>query len=91
MTPVLMYIDKFEKEVLIDETHPLAIAQRAKDAEDHSPIETVSGLTAAQVKKMAKGDVLALVDTLGLTVTRADGTEGEPTKQDYIAALTAAK
>lgn len=32
MATVTMHIDKFGKEVLIDETHPLAIAQRAKDA-----------------------------------------------------------
>lgn len=32
MAAVKMYIDKFKGEVLIDEDHPLAIAQREKDA-----------------------------------------------------------
>ena len=32
MTAVKMHIDKFDGEVIIDENHPLAIAQREKDA-----------------------------------------------------------
>jgi hypothetical protein len=32
MPVVKLYIDKFNGEVLIDENHPLAIAQRAKDS-----------------------------------------------------------
>lgn len=32
-TAVKMYIEKFGKEVMIEEDHPLAVAQRAKDAE----------------------------------------------------------
>lgn len=31
MAPVRMYVAKFGREVLIDEDHPLAIAQRAAD------------------------------------------------------------
>jgi hypothetical protein len=32
MTAVRMHIDKFGGEVLIDDDHPLAVAQREKDA-----------------------------------------------------------
>jgi hypothetical protein len=42
MAAVKMYIDKFDKEVLIDEDHPLAIAQQAKGKVsrlDSKPIE----------------------------------------------------
>lgn len=32
MTVVRMWIEKFQREVLIEDDHPLALAQRAKDA-----------------------------------------------------------
>jgi hypothetical protein len=32
MAPVRMFVEKFRGVVLIDEDHPLAVAQRAKDA-----------------------------------------------------------
>lgn len=48
MTAVTMYVDKFEKEVIIDEDHPLAVAQRVKDAR-----------SAAKAAKAAKNDTKA--------------------------------
>lgn len=37
MSLVRMYIDKFKKMVLIDDADPLALAQRAKDAQQGTP------------------------------------------------------
>ena len=43
MSQVRMYIDKFKKEVLIEEDHPLAIAQRETPKSD---LRTVSARVA---------------------------------------------
>jgi hypothetical protein len=40
---------------------------------------------------MLKDDLVALADERNLTVTRGDGGDGEPTKQDYIDALSATR
>lgn len=37
MPLVRMYIDKFKQVVLIEDTHPLVVAQRAKDAQQVTP------------------------------------------------------
>jgi hypothetical protein len=67
MAAVTMHIDKFGKEVTIDENHPLAIAQRAKDAkpskksaktdevdDDPSP-SALSKMNLTQLREHAEG------------------------------------
>lgn len=41
MSAVWMFIEKFGERVKIDEDHPLAVAQRAKDAAAPKVLETV--------------------------------------------------
>lgn len=43
----------------------------------------------AELETMTKDDLVAEADRRGLTVTRSDGEEGEPLKEDYIAAIGA--
>jgi hypothetical protein len=65
MAAVTMRIDKFGKEVIIDENHPLAIAQRAKDAKpsrksgrteenDDSTSPNLSKLNLTQLREHAE-------------------------------------
>jgi hypothetical protein len=43
---------------------------------------------AQSYDEMTKDELIAAAEQRGLTVTRADGEEGEPLKQDYIDALS---
>lgn len=49
---------------------------------------TVSGKTSEELASMSKEDLAALASSLSITVTRSSG-EGDPLKQDYVAALSA--
>lgn len=73
MAAVTMYIDKFEKEVLIDETHPLAAAQRLKDAkasrksakdddDDDSLSPNLSRKNLAQLREFAEERHISVPD-----------------------------
>lgn len=42
-----------------------------------------------ELEKLTKADLEQMATDRGLTVTRSDGKEGDPTKQDYIDALAA--
>jgi hypothetical protein len=42
----------------------------------------------ASYDEMTKDELIAEAEQRGLTVTRADGEEGEPLKQDYVDALS---
>lgn len=50
---------------------------------------TVSGKTGEELEAMPKADLVDLAESLGITVTRADGSDGTPLKEDYVAALGA--
>jgi hypothetical protein len=50
--------------------------------------ETVSGYPAAQLQDMKKDELMALAAEKGITVTRSDGEEGDPRKDDYVDALS---
>jgi hypothetical protein len=96
MAAVRMYIEKFGREVLIDEDHPLAVAQRQQGAQEaNAPIaDSASGdgdpvdLTDVDLDALTKEELIALAIERGVTVTRADGADGVPLKSDYIAALS---
>ncbi len=47
-----------------------------------------SGLAEADLKKLEKADLVDMAAQKGVTVTREDGGDGEPTKADYVRALT---
>lgn len=50
---------------------------------------TVSGLKAEELEGMTKGELEALAQEKGITVTRGDGTDGTPLKEDYVQQLGA--
>ena len=50
---------------------------------------SVSGKTADELEAMTKGDLEALASEKGITVTRGDGTDGTPLKEDYVTQLSA--
>lgn len=49
---------------------------------------SVSGLNAEELEAMTKSDLEALAQEKGVTVTRGDGTDGTPLKEDYVAQLS---
>ena len=95
MAAVRMYIDKFQKEVLIDEDHPLAIAQRAKagqeSGESHGepqgssvPAEKPAAPTKS-ISRMNRDELLELCVERGLEVPE------DASKKDIIALLEGAE
>ena len=44
-------------------------------------------LTADDIASMSKRELMQLAEARGITVTRSDGKEGDPNKQDYLDAL----
>lgn len=83
MAAVRMYVDKFGAEVLIDEDHPLAVAQRAKG---EAPSSTDQLPASYQAKHFGGGIYRALVDGKPL-IDVATGTEAGFKGKD--AAITA--
>lgn len=61
---------------------------RAEDKASEAPSAGGSGLTTEQLDAMSKDELVAEAERRGLTVTRGDGGDGEPTKQDYYDALS---
>ena len=53
MTTVRMFVQKFGREVVIDEDHPLAVAQRARNAA--APADTPAGPVPAAPDVPAPG------------------------------------
>jgi hypothetical protein len=47
-----------------------------------------AGMAEADLKKLEKADLQDMAAQKGITVTREDGGDGEPTKADYVRALT---
>ena len=90
MTAVKMYIDKFDREVLIDEDHELAVAQRAKGQaapDSTNSVDPSKPLTATQIGKLNREQLDALAAERGVTVE--PGPDNKVTNKMLAAAILA--
>lgn len=92
---VSMYIDKFDKVVLIEKDHPLAIAQRAKGPGTTTSKKTiakktgtVSGKTVEELAEMTKPELVELAESLNIEVVNEKDDDKKPRIADYINALS---
>jgi hypothetical protein len=49
---------------------------------------SAGAVPASELEGKTKAELVEMAEARGLTVTRGDGEEGEPVKQDYIDALS---
>jgi hypothetical protein len=85
MAAVTMHIDKFGKEVLIDENHPLAIAQRAKDAKPSrkKPAEEDDDSTSPNLSKLNLTQLTEVAQAKNISVPKGSS------KKEIIALIEA--
>lgn len=86
MAAVRMHIDKFDRKVLIDEDHPLAVVQRLKDASTGTGAASGSAAGSAAAKPLSRMNRAELVALCG--ERRIDVPE-DASKKDIIALLDA--